>query len=165
MTRNGNEDGRRKVWELVRDVGVAMMTTSDERGAARARPMSLCRESPDGAMWFFTRDQSLKTKEIVHHARVVLAFADEKKQHYVSVSGRARIVHDREIARTLWSEPARAWFPQGPDDPELALVAVDMEEAEYWDAASATLVMLYGYARARLTGEPANPGGNERVRF
>jgi general stress protein 26 len=159
------EDDRQKVWELIKDIRVGMLTTSDERGAARARPMGLANSDFDGALWFFTRDESLKTKEIENHPRVVVSFEHPGKQHYVSVTGTARVVINRQQVREMWSEMARVWFPQGPDDPELALIAVDVEEAEYWDSPSAAVVFVYGYAKARLTGEPPYLGENKSVTF
>lgn len=160
--RDSAED-RAKVWDLIKDIRIAMLTTSDERGAARARPMGLAQKDFDGTFWFFTRDASLKTTEIAAHPRVVLAFADTSKQHYVSVTGAARVVTDRTKIKELWTETARIWFPDGADDPELALIAIDVEEAEFWDSPSATVVMVYGYAKARMTGKPPKLGENERV--
>ena len=48
----------------------------------------------------------------------------------------------------------QAWFPKELDDPELALLRVDVQEAEYWDSTSNKLVQLYGYIKAAVTGQP-----------
>ncbi len=42
----------------------------------------------------------------------------------------------------LWRPAYRAWFPQGLDDPPLALLKMDVEQAEYWDMLSSTMVSL-----------------------
>ena len=83
-------------------------------------------------------------------------------------SGNARIVHDKAKIKDLWSEAARVWFPKGPDDPQIALIAVEITDAEYWDSASSTMIYAYGYAKARLTGEPPSEralGENRKVSF
>ena len=36
-------------------------------------------------------------------------------------------------AREMWSRAAQNWFQQGPDDPNLALIVVDVDEAKWWD--------------------------------
>jgi general stress protein 26 len=36
----------------------------------------------------------------------------------------------------------KIWFPKGKDDPEVALLRVTLEKAEYWDSPSSTI----GYA-------------------
>jgi general stress protein 26 len=58
----------------------------------------------------------------------------------------------------------KAWFPNGEDDPNLALLEVTATEAEYWDAPSGPAVKLVGLAQSLLTGEPADrTGTNEKV--
>jgi len=94
-----------------------------------------------------------------------LAYAEPKDQNYVSVRGTARIVTDKDKVREFWSETARVWFPKGPDESDIALIEVMVDTAEYWDAPSASMVYAYGYVKARLTGEPPNPGENETVKF
>ena len=59
---------------------------------------------------------------------------------------------------------ARGWFPKGTEDPELALIRVTIEDAEYWDAPNGKMVVLFAYAKAVLTGEkPGNIGEHARV--
>ena len=84
----------------------------------------------------------------------------------MSVVGTGEVVRDIELAKSLWSEPMRAWFAKGPEDPNLAVVKVRIESAEYWDSPSSTMVYAYGYLKALTTGKPAKKGGeNEEVRF
>jgi hypothetical protein len=57
----------------------------------------------------------------------------------------------------------RAWFPKGTDDPQIALIRVHPAKGEYWDSPSSTLVHLYGYAKAVVTGESPKPGDQAKV--
>jgi general stress protein 26 len=41
----------------------------------------------------------------------------------------------------------KAWFPDGLDDPDLALLRVHVEAAEYWDSPSSTMVHIVGFVR------------------
>jgi general stress protein 26 len=50
------------------------------------------------------------------------ADADPDRQRYVSVAGRAWLLRDRAKIDELWSPLYKAWFPDGKDDPELALL-------------------------------------------
>lgn len=159
-------EARRKVWDMIRDVEVAMMVTLDGQGRMRGRPMrAVSTKDFSGTLWFFTSQPSPKTEEIGHDERVLLAYADPKTQDYVAVSGSAQVVRDPAKQKELWSEPLRAWFPAGPDDPRAALLKVEVEGAEYWDAPSSTFVHAYGYVKARLTGEPPQAGENDKVAF
>jgi general stress protein 26 len=161
-----DQAARDKVWTMIREVEVAMMVTLDEGGRLRARPMrAVSVKDFDGTLWFFTDRPSPKTEEIRHDDRVLLSYADPSAQNYVALSGRAQVVRDAARQRELWSEPLRAWFPAGPDDPKAALLKVEVEGAEYWDAPSSSFVHAWGYVKARLTGEPPQAGENDKVAF
>lgn len=43
----------------------------------------------------------------------------------------------------------KAWFPGGESDPQIAVVRVDVSEANYWEA-SGELIVLLKYAAASL---------------
>lgn len=161
-----DQAARDKVWEMIRDVAIATMVTVDDQGRLRGRPMRAVQlKQFDNTLWFFTSQPSPKTDEISHDGRVLLAYADPSDQNYVSVSGMAQVVRDPARQKELWSEPLRTWFPGGPEDPKAALLKVEVEGAEYWDAPSSTLVHAYGYLKARLTGEPPKAGDNDKVAF
>ena len=161
-----DQAARNKVWEMIRDVQVAMMVTLDEGARMRARPMrAVLVKDFLGTLWFFTSQPSPKAQEVQRDDRVLLAYADPDSQNYVAVSGTAQVVRDPQKQKELWSEPLRAWFPGGPEDPKAALIKVEVEGAEYWDAPSSTFVHAYGYVKARLTGEPPQAGENDKVAF
>ena len=154
-----------KLRDMIKDIRVAMMTTVETDGSLRSRPMHHVEAEPTGALWFFTRASAHKTLEIGRHAQVNLAYAEPQRQDYVSVSGRAELVRDRAQIDRLWSPMLTAWFPEGKDDPDIALIRVTPDYAEYWDSPSSTMVHLYGYAKAALTGTTPDPGENEKVRL
>ena len=151
-----------KLWNLIKTVEVAMLVTED--GAhLRSRPMAMSQKDFDGTLWFFTRASSHKVTEVAHEERVNLAFAHPGKQDYVSVSGRASLVRDHAAVNDHWSEAVRVWFPQGKDDPDIALLKVTVDMAEYWDAPSSTMLHAYGYVKAVVSGEAPRPGGHGTV--
>jgi general stress protein 26 len=161
-----DQEARDKVWEMIKDVATAIMVTVDEQGRLRGRPMQAVKlKEFEGALWFFTSQPSPKTEEIGHDGRVLLAYSDPSSQNYVSVSGNAEVMRDPAKQKEFWSEYLRTWFPDGPEDPRAALLKVEVEGAEYWDAPSSTLIHAYGYVKARLTGEPPKAGENDKVAF
>jgi general stress protein 26 len=156
-------DETRKLWDMIRHIRVCMMTTIEEDGSLRSRPMAGIQDEFAGELWFFTSATSHKTLEIAGHDQINLSYADPRDQSYVSVSGKADLVTDRTLIAEKWTEPVRVWSPKGPDDPDLALLRVAVDRAEYWDSPSATMTYLYGYAKARLTGEASRPGENAKI--
>ena len=140
--------------ELIDGIDICMLTTIDDDGKPWSRPMGTQHVTFDGALWFFTRDDSEKVTHIRHRPGVGIAFSKPSDQEYVTMAGRAAVVDDRQKAEELWSEPLATWFPDGLDDPHLRLIKVEIERAEYWDSPSSFIVYAFGYAKAKLTGEP-----------
>ncbi len=63
----------------------------------------------------------------------------------------------------LWNPILKAWFPEGLDDPNICLLKVNVEQAEYWDSPSSTLVQIGGFVKALVTGQRADGGENEKI--
>lgn len=157
---------RQKVWTLIKDIGIALLVTTGDGSALRGRPMAAMNKDFDGELWFVSQEGTPKLEEIADHGQVLVAYSEPKSQNYVSVSGSARIVRDAAKVKDLWTESARVWFPKGPDDPNIALICVTVETAEFWDSPSSAWVYATGYVKARVTGEPPrNVGENKVVNF
>jgi general stress protein 26 len=152
-----------KVGKLIKGIKVAMLTTACPDGSLRSRPMATLDRPFDGTLWFFTQADAPKVEEVRRHEQVNVSYASPEEQNYVSVSGRASVVPGRDRVKEFWSPVLRAWFPDGPDDPQLALLRVEVDRAEYWDAPSSTWVHLSGFVKALATGTPYRPGENKKV--
>ena len=153
------EAGRRKVLELIEGIDYAVVTTHGaDGGALHARPMAWRKVEGDGDLWFFSKKDSRKVTELTADPRVLVTFADPKKQHFVSIMGHAEIVAERTKVEALWSEVYRAWFPGGAKDENVVLIRVQAEQAEYWDTPSSAVVYAFGYVKAVATGKPSHAG-------
>ncbi|HYX33314.1 MAG TPA: pyridoxamine 5'-phosphate oxidase family protein [Oligoflexus sp.] len=152
------KEARNKAWEhlqkLIRDVEVAMLTTVSGEDFLRSRPMMTQETDEDGVLWFFTSDHQAKAQELSDDPRVNVSYSKAAANQFVSVSGLGEVVHDEEKKRKLWKPIYKSWFPDGVDDPHLALLKVYIEKAEYWDAPASTWVEVAGFAKALLTGKP-----------
>lgn len=157
-----HDEAMTKLWSMIKDIKVAMMTTWDGE-QMHARPMHGHQQEFAGKLYFLTRLDSGKTDEIRHYDKLNLAYADTKDNSYVSVAGRGRITTDRTRIREFWNPVAAAWFPQGLDDPDLALIEVDAEAAQYWDGTSSSMKFLYQIARANPTGREPELGESRKL--
>jgi general stress protein 26 len=156
------QDEADKIWSLIKNAKFAMLVT-ENAGGLRGRPMVASQVGFDGALWFFTRASSHKVSEVAADDRVCVTYAATDNQDFVSFSGTARLVRDRAQIDRRWSEILRTWFPNGKDDPDVALLEVTVDQAEYWDATKSIVVRAFGYVKSALTGWPASPGGNRKV--
>jgi general stress protein 26 len=160
----GNEN-RDKLWRLIKEIEIAMLTTLAEDGAFRCRPMATQQIDADRAeLWFFVSIDSHTVVEIYHEREVGLAYASPENHCYVSVSGRAFVVRDSAKANELWTSAAKVWFPQGVNDPHLALLRIEVDSAQYWDSPASKVVHLGGLLELRLPSrEQENLGTGMRV--
>lgn len=154
-----------KLVQLIEGIEFAMLTTVELDGSLHSRPMATQKDPFDGKVLFFTREHSAKVEEFRANPQVAIAYADPKKQRYVSVSGHARLLKDKALLTEQWNPIYKAWFPEGLDDPELSLIEVTVTHAEYWDSSERTMVHLIGLAKAALTGTAAHPGENRKLHF
>ena len=156
-------EGMQRVARMIEDIRVCMLTTVDEAGRLVSRPMSALHMDATGAIRFFTSRTSSKTGQL---GNVNIAFVNESDADYVSIAGRGELEVDREMIEALWTSAAEPWFPKGKDDPDLALLRVDVETAEIWDANDSRMVRLIAMATAVVTGQPnaVLMGENELVR-
>ena len=114
----------------------------------------------DGQLWFFTRETSGAVESIRADQHVGVSYADESKHRWISVAGRGRVVRDRAKMKELWSPAVALWFDKGIDDPQLALICVDVESAQIWDSPSGAWVMLLGFAKRMITGQAPSSEGH-----
>jgi len=147
---------REKLWDLIKDIRFAMFTTRHANGHLHSRPMTTQNREidEDTSLWFFMSRRGEVVADIANDPAVSIAYADTDADDYVSVSGQARVVEDMGKKKRLWNKMTEAWFPQGIDDPDLALVQVSITHADYWEAKDSKLTQLFKMATAAVTGRP-----------
>lgn len=164
MARQPEGNDIQKLGKILKNVQIAMLTTAMPDGSLRSRPMQTQKAEFDGReLWFFTDLNAAKVEEVAAEHHVNVSYADPDKQRYASVSGMATLVRDRAKAKELWSAPMKAWFPNGVDDPNLALLRVRVQYAEYWQAPPSKVVQAVGLAKALTTGTRYEAGENKKV--
>ncbi len=129
----------------------------------RSRPIGAFVRREEGAIYFFTDLRAHKDDDIRAFPKVCLGFADTSDQKYASVSGTAEVILDRQKIKELWSIPVKIWW-QSPDDPNILLVKVTPEDAEYWDSPG-NLISSVKVAFALATGSHVDYGEHQRASF
>ena len=99
----------------------------------------------------------------VTDANVNVSYAHPGDDSYVSVSGKAVIAENQAKKEELWSSFAKAWFPGGVNDPDLALLEVSIHHAEYWDVTESKMVQLAKMATAAATGKQPHLGEHKEL--
>ncbi len=157
-------DDLAKLREMVKDIDFCMLTTVDEAGYLHSRPMSVNGEiDNDGDLWFFTYGSSHKVDEINRTPQVNASFAKPADYRFVSMSGTAELVRDRAKIEQLWKSEFKIWFPDGVETPDIALLKVNVEKAEYWDSPSSKVVQAFSFVKALVTGTEMEGGENKKL--
>lgn len=161
-----NEEQLAHLRKLVDKAKVAMLTTIDGMQQLRSRPLHTVQMDDDGSLWFVVAAASPKAKEVnEHEGKVCLAYSNHGDQEYVSITGHASVVRDSSIKEKVWNKMIDVWFPKGDKDPNVAMLKVEPERAEYWDGPSNTVTQLYAFAKAMATGSKDAFGENAKLKF
>ncbi len=150
---------------LIKDVHVAMLTTVATDGRLVSRPLGTQDVEFDGDLWFAMECDSGKVAEMKANPHVNVAYALPDRNVYVSVAGRASLVRDRAKIDAFWSPAMAQFFPDGKDDPNLCLIHVRADSAEYWDGPGTLLGKALYFALAAVTDDPLMMSDNERMDF
>lgn len=151
--------------EMAEGVRTCMFTTFSSGDEFGSRPMGTAKIEDDGSLWFYTNEYSLKSKEISKENNVLLAYSDPSNNTYLTVKGKAELVDDKVRKEAYFSPFVKAWFPDGVEDPRLILIKVTPEEAEYWDASSSKIVVLFSMLKAVVTGDTPDLGKHDTIKF
>lgn len=148
---NSIQQAEKKFWELLRGFDFAMLVTQSPSAELHARPMAIAEIGEDGSVWFLSGTETNKVFELVQNAHAVAVMQGGSR--YLSVTGLADLVQDREHVRRLWRESFRVWF-KDKDDPNIMLIRLRPREGEYWDQHGVQgLKFALRFAKAYVTGE------------
>jgi general stress protein 26 len=120
-----------KLHALLEKQDTGMLVSRGQDSLLRARPMAIAKLDDNENVFFITALDSSKVSELAAEPSVNVAF--QQKGKWVSLAGTAHVIRDRKLVEQLWSKAFEVWFPDGPEDPNLVVVVVHPEEAEYWD--------------------------------
>lgn len=155
------DKGIGKVTEIINHSRIGMLTTLNESGALVSRPLAVQEVMEDGDLWFFT---GLGTSQVAHvrtDPRVNVSFG--KNTEWVSVAGVGEVVTDREKIRELWNQAVEAWFPDGPETPEVCLLRVDSDSAEYWSSPGGTAATVFQWVKSKVGNSRMSVGESGTV--
>ena len=157
---------REQLRALMKGIDIAMFTTMGENGFPVSRPLSTQDAEFDGRLlWFFVRKNSAKVKEIERYPRVNVAYSSKDKNVYLSVAGTADIVTDQAKIDEFWNDALKAFFPRGPNDPNLCLIRVAVSTVEYWQGPSTGIGKAIAFLIARVTKNDDAMGQTYLMRF
>lgn len=159
-----------ELYGLIDQMEIALLTTRRPDGRLVTRPMATQERDPGADLWFVTSIETHKIDEIQNDPNVSVGYYDAGTSEWVSVSGTATISQDRAKIHALYQPDWKAWFEDqggdrdgGPDDPRLALLAIDAQSVHYMKAKHSKPVALFELAKGMLTGSEPDLGREETL--
>ncbi|MGF9696884.1 pyridoxamine 5'-phosphate oxidase family protein [Paenibacillus sp. MABNR03] len=125
-----HQEAIKKIQELIKDIDVAMLTTVSEEGLV-SRPMKTQDVEFDSNLWFLTKKDTSKFHELLRNQQVNVAYVGKS---FLSIRGEAELVESSEKIKEFWSPAYEKVLETTYDDPNLVLIKVTAETAEYWDS-------------------------------
>lgn len=147
-----------KLKEMVKQSPIAMFCTDLSEVPFSACPMSTQQVEDDGTMWFISNIISRHTSHIEQDGRVQLVFTNHGSSSYLTIYGTAEVHFNRAKLDEIWTPLAKAWFPEGKEDPDLTLIRVKPSEGYYWDTKSGKMVSFLKMIGSVVTGKTTDGG-------
>ena len=147
-------EAREQLFERLKKTPVAMAVTTDAGGAVRVRPITTQEAEHAGVLWFFIPVDGGLADDVKTRPEVMLLYAEPGDNAYVALSGQAAVEVDPERAKRLWTPLAGAWFTEGPTDPRLGFLRVELERGEAWESTDGKVLEFLRMAKAAITRTP-----------
>jgi general stress protein 26 len=156
------------LYALIEGIDIAMMTTRLPDGQLVSRPMSTQKRRPDVHLWFVAVSGSHKIEELRADPHLNLGYF--KDFQWVSVSGEATLVNDRESIRRHYQPDWKAWVEDqggemngGPDDPRFVLIEVRALNVTYFKRTDPRPVVMFKVLAAMVTGDTPDVGAERHL--
>jgi general stress protein 26 len=122
-----------KLWKALESDRTVMLGL-DGAEDGHTRPMTAQAEGERSPIWFFTAKENALVQALGrgNGDRAIATFASKGHDLFATLHGRLSVDTDRAVVDRLWNRFVAAWYPQGKDDPSLALLRLDAERAEIW---------------------------------
>jgi general stress protein 26 len=114
------------------------------QGGQHSEPLTaqLDEDQVDTIFFFIGKDNRM-----AQGGPAMLQFVSKGHDFFACLSGTARVDNDFAMIDKLWNSQVEAWFPGGKQDPNLALLRVDIDDAELWEtdmSLTGKVKMLFG---------------------
>lgn len=164
MSETTREEAIKIIASIIKDVKFAMLTTTSDEGHLHARPMTTQQKEYDGDLWFIGAKDTEATHDMKARPQVNVSFSNPGKGSYLSLNGTAELVDDRSKLDELWSDIYKIYFPEGKEDPNIQLIKVNANGAEFWEGEGKART-LFQIAKGLIKGEQPDMGKNDTVKL
>jgi len=154
-----------ELYDLIKGIETAMFTTRGPTGLLVSRPMATQDRIEGADLWFVTNTETHKLDDLALDPHVNCSYYNNRTHEWVSVAGLAHVSKNKNKVRQLYQESWKSWFDDegedrdgGPNDPRLALIMVEAEQATYMKVNKSRPIILFETIRSKVTGSIPSRG-------
>jgi len=116
------------MWKKMAESPYLMVGPAD--GSTHSEPLAvqLDQDQVDTLFFFIGKDNRVTGKD-----KLMVQFVSKGHDFFACLHGRGHINNNRALIDKLWNNQVEAWFSGGKEDPNLALLQIDIDSAELWE--------------------------------
>lgn len=141
---------RNSFWEALDDSPFVMLGIQGVEDS-RTRPMTAQVDAGEegdtedgGTIYFFAAHSEPLVQGLADSDRAVATYASRDHKVFAHIHGRLVLDQDREVIDRLWNPFIASWYKDGKNDPDLALLRFETENAEVWEAQGGSTLLAAG---------------------
>lgn len=96
--------------EIISNAYYCSLITVDEYGVARSRIMEPFPPEENWEIWMATNPKSRKVEQLQNNNQVTLQYFDKNNLGYVSLMGKAYLIHDNSKKEKYWKDEWQAFY-------------------------------------------------------
>ena len=153
----------RRLWREVERRRIGMLGPVGWEVVQHFQPMTAFAEPESNSLWFYTRSDTAlaRASEPGVNAMFVL-MADDMQ---ACIGGELKLRWDSLHRDKYWNAAVAAWYPQGKDDPELAMMRLACHDAQVWLNEAGPMKFGWEIAKANLVGSEPHLGSSTNLRL
>lgn len=159
---NKPEELEHHLWDQIEQHHTGMLWPVSAQ-PIHAQPMTAFAESGNRQLWFFTRRDNDLIKQV--GAGGAAMFSVQYKELQACLSGMLSLQNDPDRIEKYWNAVVAAWYPQGKSDPNLALLRLDLHDAQVWVSEGGPVKFAWEIAKANATHKTPDVGDHGHLSF
>ena len=135
-----------RFWRDLADLRTGMLGLATEH-EGHAQPMTAHFEGEQGPLWFYAHAHSRIALAAERSHAAVFHYIGRKHDLYACIHGEVTMTGDQRAIEHFWSEEVARWYPNGRNDPDLALLRFTPSSAQIWLPSDGAQPSLFGLGR------------------
>jgi general stress protein 26 len=144
-------DPEKLLWQELEAVHAGMLGV--EGSGQHLQPMAHQIDRERRRLWFLTKRGADLVDAVKPGAHAHFAIVSKNHDFHACMSGPIREELDRAFLDKVWSAPVAAWYEGGKDDPQLVMLALDLQHARIWANTKSTLAYAWEVAKANVADQ------------